>query len=706
MQATATEPVVESLPEILQLQQRWIRWTMSPGLNGKLSKRPNRSTSHPEQWSRLHSIDTSVSAEAGVGFVTGGQICVDDENGRTWIVGLDLDACVAPDGTISPWAAEIVERCHKTFTALSPSGTGLHVWLRLDVKPQIARALIKLDVEKPANCTKQPQLQVFGHGPSNYMTMTGRRLLECANDILDCTDAWKWIVEKFGLGHEEQAQVRMPEGYGEPPTHEAITEDLRGRKNGPELIAGEWWKVLDPQKQSASEAFHMLTLMALRAANNHGEVVVHWLLRCTMWGQGKIEHSLDPGKYQRAAWVRKDVARAAKHAPMTPQQAFTVIDPSNLPGIDTREKPKRLRYAPVSELWDTVGKDPFLVEGVLPRQGLARIFGDPGCGKTPVALSLAIAVATGEKTWMGHEVDQHGPVFYMVGEDRDGLINRCRAEAKRTGRTKEDFASLQMTLQPGQLLDADDVNRWIDEILLFAPNGIPLLVVDTQSRNFNGDENSSKDMALFVHHLTAISERLRCLVLLVHHNGLQAKERARGSNVALGGLDAELSVEHSGMEVTVHSRKEKNWGKPDPLHGVLVPLEVGTDVRGRAITAVALEQRRRTQEERLADLKLDADFDELGWQLLNWIADHQGEEASRGRIAGALGVDDGTVLRDHIKELETKLQVITSTKEGQTKPLKFQLTEKGVRYVASRRAEAGQNPANQAEPAFDLSILE
>lgn len=696
MRAETTQPVVEALPEILQLQQRWIRWRMSPGLNGKPTKRPDRSTSHPEQWSRLHTIDTSVSAEAGVGFVTGGGIRVSDENGDAWIAGLDLDACVAPDGTISPWAAEIIERCHKTFTALSPSGTGLHVWLRLDAKPKIARALIKLDVEKPANCTKQPQLQVFGCGPSNYMTMTGRRLLECENDLLDCTDAWKWLVEKFGLGHEEQAAVRMPVGSGPVPSEEEITREVSLRKSGPELIAGEWWKVLDQQKHSASEAFHMLTLLALRAANHHGEAVVQWLLRCTVWGQGKVENSLDPGKYQRAAWVRKDVARSSRNAPLPADQVFTVIEPDS-GGVVVPKK--RLRYAPVSELWDTVGKDPFLVEGVLPRQGLARIFGDPGCGKTPVALSLAIAVATGEKTWLGHEVDQHGPVFYMVGEDRDGLINRCRAEAKRTGRTKEDFASLQMTLQPGQLLDEEDVKRWIEEILLFAPNGIPLLVVDTQSRNFNGDENSSKDMALFVHHLTAISERLRCLVLLVHHNGLQAKDRARGSNVALGGLDAELSVERNGMEVTVHSKKEKNWARPQPLHGVLVPLEVGTDVRNRPITAVALEQRRRTHEEVMADLKASDEFDELGWQLLEWIADHQGEEVSRPRIAGALQIADGRALRKRLDELETTLQVIQSEREHTQAAAKYRLTAKGLRLVAEKRGETAEN----GPPEYDSS---
>jgi putative DNA primase/helicase len=49
--------------------------------------------------------------------------------------GVDLDACVDPKtGEIASWASEIVRELN-SYTAFSPSGTGLHVLLRAEFPP-------------------------------------------------------------------------------------------------------------------------------------------------------------------------------------------------------------------------------------------------------------------------------------------------------------------------------------------------------------------------------------------------------------------------------------------------------------------------------------------------------------------------------------------------------------------------------------------
>lgn len=651
--------------------RRWLRWAEEVKPNGKPTKVPDRSTTPGEAdpWWQIADDAAAADAKRGVGFVTTGSLYVPSEN--MWLVALDLDACVHPDGIVEDWAAEIVDKFGRSYTELSPSGFGLRVWAKVDQRVMVSRSLVNVAAVS-TNPPKKAQFQVFGHGPAGYVTFTGKRL-EATNDVLDASEGWQWLCDTYGLRSEEIASAEVPIGSGARPGLDELTALVSRGPDGAALIEGRWQEKFGDA--SASEAFHALVQLALRAANNHGDVVVQWLLSRTAWGRGQIDGSLDPGKYAREKWVRKDVARAGRTATMTAEQAFGLVPLEAPAGAEPAKRAGRL--APVSELWDTVGKDPFLVHGILPRQGLARFFGDPGCGKTPMALSLAIAVATGAEQWMGHSIDQHGPVVYMVGEDRDGLINRCRAEAQRLELGREHFKNVLFSLQPGQLLDAEDVRRWVAEILALSPKGIPLLVVDTQSRNFGaGDENNTKDMTVFVHHLTAISDHLRCLVLLVHHTGLQSKERARGSNVAFGGLDAELRIEREGQEIRCFSVKEKNWAKPEPLIGVLRTFTVGEDLKGRPITAVTLQPGERSPAEVFADAQAEAQFDDVALKLLKAIHTRSGEVVTRATLAGVAGVADGTAMRKRLEELEDELRMIVTT-ERTTRGRAYLLTEKG-----------------------------
>ena len=46
------------------------------------------------------------------------------------IIGIDLDDCVAPDGTIAAWALEIVQQFAGAYWERSISGTGLRGFCR------------------------------------------------------------------------------------------------------------------------------------------------------------------------------------------------------------------------------------------------------------------------------------------------------------------------------------------------------------------------------------------------------------------------------------------------------------------------------------------------------------------------------------------------------------------------------------------------
>lgn len=148
---------------------------------------------------------------------------------------------------------------------------------------------------------------------------------------------------------------------------------------------------------------------------------------------------------------------------------------------------------------------------------------------------------------------------------------------------------------PAGLCDAEQAQFVTDVIDLIAEkHGAPvLIVVDTLARNFGpGDENSTKDMNLFVSSCDAIRSRYRATTLIVHHTGHADKTRGRGSMALKGALDAEyrMDIDETGV-IRFEATKMKDAEKPAPLAFRAVVVELGVlDEEGFPVTSVVLDQ--------------------------------------------------------------------------------------------------------------------
>ena len=88
--------------------------------------------------------------------------------------------------------------------------------------------------------------------------------------------------------------------------------------------------------------------------------------------------------------------------------------------ITQRKKPLLRRLSDIS-----LGPIQFLVDDLLPEGSLSMLFGDPGCGKSFIAIDIAMCVATGT-SFHGKPVTK-GAVIYIVGEGYRGLTQRAWA---------------------------------------------------------------------------------------------------------------------------------------------------------------------------------------------------------------------------------------------------------------------------------------
>ncbi|MET7939622.1 bifunctional DNA primase/polymerase [Streptomyces sp. NPDC005302] len=139
------------LPDELTTRARWIRRSAKkvPLTVAGMAA----SSTDPRTWS-THADAVSSTAGVGLGFV----LSEDDD-----IVCLDLDHCLNPlTGQLAPWAAAIVRDAGTTYVEVSPSGDGLHIWGRADVRH--GRKLRRPD---------GTAVEIYGTG--RYIAMTGRR---------------------------------------------------------------------------------------------------------------------------------------------------------------------------------------------------------------------------------------------------------------------------------------------------------------------------------------------------------------------------------------------------------------------------------------------------------------------------------------------------------------------------------------------------
>ena len=127
MMTAPTVVNVEAIPALLRERPHWVCWryetragdpkpTKVP-INARTGTRA--SSTDPTTWSPFAEA-LAASAHDGLGYV----FAPDDG-----VVGLDLDGCRdAETGAIAPWAVEMLADT-RSYTEVSPSGRGLHVFL-------------------------------------------------------------------------------------------------------------------------------------------------------------------------------------------------------------------------------------------------------------------------------------------------------------------------------------------------------------------------------------------------------------------------------------------------------------------------------------------------------------------------------------------------------------------------------------------------
>ena len=236
----------------------------------------------------------------------------------------------------------------------------------------------------------------------------------------------------------------------------------------------------------------------------------------------------------------------------------------------------------------TIPPPPMVVQDLLAAGAVTGLTSPPGVGKTWFALELMRAVSQGTRALGEFDCDEGGVLF--IGSD-SSIFDYVRqwkrltradrqawADSILVDRGPRPFGNVRWMIQSDFALDrAETVARaikthqqfqwatepvwlkfdeWDEEEQRFVeshepvwPSGFKLIVMDTFSRVYMGNQNDAAETDRAMGHARLIAEATGAAVLLLHHNAKKSEfndgETWRGSSAMQGSLDAWLNLTQS-----------------------------------------------------------------------------------------------------------------------------------------------------------------
>lgn len=436
----------------------------------------------------------------------------------------------------------------ETLTTITPSG-GKHLFYRLPeghpgVPNSVERIAKGIDVRSTGGYVVAPGSE----------TPAGRYRFEREAGI---ADAPEWLITKAG--------TIIPKTGTNEPVPDAPDAVLQR--------AADWLaKAPRSVKGQGGDQTAYIVACTLRDMGVSEQQAVE-LMRSELWDYGC--------GWRAGRLEEKPIHSAFRYAQNEPgakaalPEDFPVVQESEQ--FTNRVQAKKVNVRRLSDFANSEHRGPgYLIKGLLQRRSYAELFGQPGAGKTFVALDAAYHVAA-NRSWMGRKVHS-GAVLYLAYEGIGGMVKRAQALRQKYG--DEDVplfiagADFNLREQAGRQI--------LGGIMAELPEKPVLVVVDTFARALcGGDENSAQDVGAFNAAIAALIENTGACVMIIHHSGKNKNAGARGSSALQGAIDTELEVD----ENQIVARKQRDVEAGEPIGFKLEPMIVGLDEDGDELTS-------------------------------------------------------------------------------------------------------------------------
>lgn len=297
-------------------------------------------------------------------------------------------------------------------------------------------------------------------------------------------------------------------------------ENADGRVNDPDIVEADWRRMKPPFRRGASWLYEL----AERQAPGSLGLAERWFAPLEDEAPSPFQAVMDEEAQKRSTDY---------------YETLTVDDVFNRPD------PK------------------WMIERYVPETGVGFLYGDPGTGKSFLALDIGLHIAYGRQDWHGDKIlAPDGDVIYIAAEGAAGMKPRIRAWLDKNGIPEGVTPRFRLLPTKVRFMKPEDIDRLIRTIEEHLKTTAALIVVDTVSRAMPGaKENLQEDMTLFVEACDQLKERFNSVVLGVHHAAKSGD--MRGSTVLEGAGDFVLKLSRAKGAVIGSLFCEKQKDGPD-----------------------------------------------------------------------------------------------------------------------------------------------
>lgn len=208
----------------------------------------------------------------------------------------------------------------------------------------------------------------------------------------------------------------------------------------------------------------------------------------------------------------------------------------------------------------------WLVDGLVPLDGITCISGAPKVGKSILTLNLAVSLITGSK-FLGQFETQKSSVLY-IGKDEPQSLTHERF--KKMLPTQPANLNFYFTNESKILFDKENP---VDGVLSYCEDkNIKVVIIDSLRRIFDGNENESAIINTVQQSFKRFVD-VGINVIFIHHHGKEGNfpkkgaERLRGSSDILAMVDSALMIDKVSDKRNTVSQSAIRYCQPlNPFH--------------------------------------------------------------------------------------------------------------------------------------------
>ena len=191
----------------------------------------------------------------------------------------------------------------------------------------------------------------------------------------------------------------------------------------------------------------------------------------------------------------------------------------------------------------------WLIEDLWAAEAVGIVGGEPKCGKSFLALDVAVAVASGAPCLRRFRPARTGRVLLFAAEDALHVVRARLVGIAQAAGVAFETLDIQVITAPSVRLDLpEDQHRLRETVALLRPT---LLVLDPFVRLHRIDENAAAEVAPVLAYLRELERHFHTAVLLVHHarkgaGHARAGQALRGSSELHAWGDSNLYLRRRG----------------------------------------------------------------------------------------------------------------------------------------------------------------